>query len=101
MRAGKIIHQHRHGKGRTGVHRLTVIRPGPIGDAGMGKHVADQFVDIAPHLGLTGLDIHRTYDRRGNIMRAIDESHVQGRTGGVKRRSTPDTRAHGLTSKDE
>jgi hypothetical protein len=82
MRAGKIVAHHRHGKGPLGVHRLTVLRPGPIGDTGAGKRVADMFVDIAPHLSLNGLDPERTYDRRGNTMRDGDESHIQKRTRG-------------------
>jgi hypothetical protein len=82
MRAGKIVGDHRRGKGRLSVHRLTVLRPGPIGDTGVSTAVSDMFVDIAPHVSLKGVNIHREYDRRGNTMKARDESHIQRRTRG-------------------
>lgn len=81
MRAGKIIHQHRHGKGRTSVHRLTPLRPGPLGDAGAGA-AADTFVDVFPIVSLRGIDTERTYDRRGNVMSSHDQSRIQHRTRG-------------------
>jgi hypothetical protein len=64
------------------VHRLTVIRPGGIGDTGASKAVADMFVDVSPYLSMRGVDIHREYDRRGNVMKVHDESHIQRRTRG-------------------
>jgi hypothetical protein len=105
MRAGKIVAEYRHGKGKTSVHRLTVLRAGPIGDTGVSRKAADTFVDIAPHLSLKGLDINHTYDRRGSTMRAVDESHVQSRTGGNNHGSgMKDNRSHhnrgGLVSEE-
>ena len=87
MRAGKIIHQHRHGKGRTSVHRLTPARPGPIGDTGM-RSAADMYVDPSPFVSLKGIDPDRMRDPRGNVMRAHDESHIQSRTRGRARGSS-------------
>jgi hypothetical protein len=94
MRTGKIIHQHRAGKGKTSVHRLTVLRAGPIGDTGAGKRVADMFVDPSPYLSMSGLDIERTRDPRGNTMRNGDESHIQSRTGGKHTPKQHDARSH-------
>jgi hypothetical protein len=82
VRAGKIVAHHRHGKGRVSAHRLTVIRPGPIGDTGASAKVADMFIDVTPYVSMLGINIHREYDRRGNTMKAHDESHVQRRTRG-------------------
>lgn len=81
-------------RGGTMLHTMTVLRPGPIGDTGVGKNAADMFVDIAPHISLRGLDIERTYDRRGNTMRDGDESHIQARTRGKRIGKKYDGRSH-------
>ena len=82
MRAGKIVAHHRHGKGKISAHRLTVMRAGGIGDTGATRAVADMFVDPMPYVSLAGINVDRTLDRRGNTMKAHDESHIQRRTRG-------------------
>lgn len=102
-RSGKIIAHHRHGQGKLSAHALTVIRPGPIGDAGMRPPVAEQYVDPWPQLSARGLDIDRKRDPRGNIARTRDESHIQKRTRGRHGGHIKDSRTHhrdGLVSKD-
>jgi hypothetical protein len=81
MRAGKIISHLRRGKGKTGVHALTVARPGPIGDTGVEKH-ADMYVDVFPYVSLKGPNVDRLMPRRSNTMRTHDESHIQSHTRG-------------------
>jgi len=77
-------HAHRRGHGNTGVHRLTTLRAGPLGDNGAGA-AADTFVDVYPYVSLRGMNADRSYDRRGNVMAAHDESKIQKRTGGKHR----------------
>lgn len=101
MPARKIVNQHRAGKGKTGVHRLTVLRSGPIGATGASRQMADTFVDIAPHMSLKGLEIDRMYDRRGNTMRDGDESHIQSRTKGKRTAKHHDNRSHAITARGE
>lgn len=102
MRAGKIISHSREGQGKLSAHRLTVMRPGPLGDHNAGK-AADMFVDPMPYLSLRGIDTERSYNRRGNTMRAVDESHIQHRTKGKHRGTFADGRHHqrgGLVTKE-
>jgi hypothetical protein len=77
-RTGKILGDDRHGD----VHRLTTLRPGPIGDTGAGKRAADMYVDPSPYISLDGIKPDRDRPSFGNVMGARDESHVQHRTRG-------------------
>lgn len=86
MRAGKIIASHRHGKGRTSVHALTPMRPGPVGEIGTAA-AADQYVDVFPVVSLAGMKPDRMRSPRANTMKAVDESHIQKRTNGKTSRS--------------
>ena len=83
MRAGKLSGRHRRGVGKTSVHRLTVLRPGPVGDTGATERMANTFIDVFPYVSLHGVDVNRTYDRRGGgVMGAADESRIHSRTKG-------------------
>lgn len=92
-RAEKLIAHHRHGQGKLSAHRMSVLRTGPLGDIGAG-YAADMFVDPMPYLSLKGVNVDREYDRRGNVMRATDESHIQKRTRGKHGGRAPDGRHH-------
>ena len=67
--------------------RLTVLRPGPIGDTGAGKRMADAFVDVFPYVSLAGIDPDRDRQPLGDVMGAMDESHIHSRTRGKHARS--------------
>lgn len=82
------------GLGPRGAHRLTVLRPGPLVDMGVPRHIADMYADVFPYLSLAGLDIYREENRRGNTMRDRDESHIQSRTGGTRTGKLRDSRTH-------